>query len=242
MNSESEMKTSSRRRGGMAEICQRSDSISVTFPLIWILKCALKEKLQQLLSYWCGQSSRQPSVWERFSFLLSLLHLDDISGPWTLRGGWMFLSGHNNKYFCGGRPAGSSPAAAAGLNPFLPTAILRLTANTSNGVLRTSRRSWFEMKYCSRLLSWSHQGAESGKVIVRSICQWQVSITRVAAAARASALSQSKHRFLFLAVNSWRVSFSLLNNNQRFSKETQKRETAGIDVNQERSGTKMKLN
>lgn len=57
--------------------------------------------------------------------------------------------------------------------------------------------SLFEMKYCSHLLNWSHQGAESGKVIGQSICQWQVSITREMIVQHASAVPLNKHRFCF---------------------------------------------
>lgn len=66
------------------------------------------------------------------------------------------------------------------------------TANTSHAALHRAPHPLFEMKHCSHLLNWSHRGAESGKVIGQSICQWQVSITpaRIMQSARAVPLNK----------------------------------------------------
>lgn len=94
--------------------------------------------------------------------------------------------------------AGSSTAAEGGTGvcwePLCVTTRLppRLTANTSHATLHRAPHPLFEMKHCSHLLNWSHRGAESGKVIGQSICQWQVSITpaRIMQSARAVLLNK----------------------------------------------------
>lgn len=206
-----------------------------------------KKSIQQLLSYWCGHSTWQLSVWECFSFLLCWIYFTcnaaDISGAVNLQGwGFIFLSAYNKKlglkYFRsrGGRPASSS-LVAAGLNSFPPAAFLRLTANTSNGALHKS----------PALLIWNEVLQPFAQQIPSGSRKWESNCTiylpmagfhhTVPMEARASALSQNKHRFLFLAVKTWQVTFSLLNKNQwvvRFSKEAGSRcaegEQPGKDI------------
>lgn len=53
------------------------------------------------------------------------------------------------------------------------------------------------MKYCGHLFNWSHQEAESEKVIGQSICQWQVSFTQELIVQHARAVLLNKYGLCF---------------------------------------------